>query len=74
MLRTIISLDKNDIKWLDKYSKQKKISRTKIVHVAIKNYRQKIDDHSDSKKLLNQTSGLLINQNRSVSLHQRISH
>lgn len=60
MLRTIISLDKTDKNWLDKYSQQHNIPMTELVRIAVKSYRQSIETHpySDLEKLLSKTSGL----------------
>lgn len=45
MIRTIISLDNEEKKWLDKMAKKKQVSRAHIIRDAIHEYRK---NHKDN--------------------------
>ena len=44
MVRTVISMDEKDKKWLDAYSRGQKKSVAEVVRIAIKNLRKQISD------------------------------
>jgi hypothetical protein len=60
MIRTIISLNANEKKWLDKMAKAQHLSMAQIIRNAIKEYRQKHSNtvSTDIDSLLQETKGI----------------
>lgn len=60
MIRTIISLNENEKKWLDQMSKIKHVPMAAIIREAIQEYRRTHSDRmkTDLDSLLEQTRGI----------------
>lgn len=60
MIRTVISLDNGEKKWLDKQAHLRHVPMTEIVREALRYYRQKIelDKQPSVEELLAQTAGI----------------
>lgn len=60
MIRTVVSLESKDKKWLDKQAHLRHISMTALVREAVHYYRKKIEsEHQPSfEELLLKTAGL----------------
>ena len=59
MVRTLISLEEKDKRWLDSYSRMKHQSIAETVRKALQDYRDRIDSDDEVKKdLLGVTAGL----------------
>ncbi len=64
MIRTIISLDNDEKKWLDRMAKKKHVSMAHIIRTAIYEYRKKYKDNmpTDLDALLSQTKNIWENK------------
>jgi hypothetical protein len=60
MVRTVISLENSEKKWLDKEAHVRHVSMTEIVREALRYYRQKVESEKKPsvKDLLTQTAGI----------------
>lgn len=60
MIRTVISLDKSEKKWLDKQANLRHVPMTKIVREALRCYRAQVEAEQmpPIEDLLTQTAGL----------------
>lgn len=63
VIRTIISLDTHEKKWLDKTAKTQHISMAQLIRIAIKEYRQAYEKqtHTEIDHLLQQSKGIWSN-------------
>lgn len=59
MVRTVISLHDEDKRWLDKQSRARGISMTRLVREAVRFYKERAEVNSSSlEQLLNATKGI----------------
>lgn len=60
MIRTVISLEKSEKKWLDKEAHRRHVRMTEVVREALRYYRKKLESEKalSPEELLNQTAGL----------------
>jgi hypothetical protein len=62
MIRTLISLEEEDKQWLDRRAKEKGMTMTELVRIAVKQYRKECERSPGAEptldQLLRQTSGL----------------
>lgn len=62
MIRTLISLDEEDKRWLDRRAKEEGVTMTELVRKAVRQYREAKERGSfepSLEQLLERTSGLL---------------
>ncbi len=60
MIRTLISLDDEDKKWLDRRSKEEGLTMAQLVRSAVKQYREQCETSANEpslEQLLQQTAG-----------------
>lgn len=64
MIRTIISLDINEKRWLDKTAKMQHISMTQLIRIALKEYRKahQTQAYTEIDDLLQQSKGIWPNE------------
>jgi hypothetical protein len=59
MIRTVISLDEESKKWLDRRAREENISTAELIRTAVRKYRdEKSREALPLKDLLKQTSGI----------------
>ena len=58
MIRTVISLDDNDKRWLDRRAAQEGISMTELIRRAVKRLRSEESKSQTFDRLLRSTSGI----------------
>jgi hypothetical protein len=59
MIRTVISLDEESKKWLDRQAREENISTAELIRTAVRKYRdEKRREALPLKDLLKQTSGI----------------
>jgi hypothetical protein len=59
MVRTVISLDNEDKSWLDKQSRARGVTMTRLVREAVRFYRDRAELRNTSlQQLLNATKGI----------------
>lgn len=58
MVRTIISLDEKDKRWLDRKAAREGIPMTELIRRAVKQFRSEEADASAFERLLRSTSGI----------------
>lgn len=59
MVRTLISLDPDEKKWLDRKASQDHVSMTQVVRIAIKQFRKSTESGPGSlRQLLSDTQGI----------------
>ena len=59
MIRTLISLDEEDKRWLDRKAEEEGKTMTELVRTAVRGYREQCESGGPSlEELLRQTSGL----------------
>jgi hypothetical protein len=64
VIRTVISLDTNEKKWLDKTAKKQHISMAQLIRIAIKEYRDAHQEpsYTEIDYLLQQSKGIWPNE------------
>ncbi len=71
MVRTIVSLEDFDKKWLDRYSDHHKQSTAETIRFAIKEFQKKAREE-ERHVLLKRTAGLLKGKGDSVSFVRKL--
>ncbi|MBI2094873.1 MAG: hypothetical protein HYT89_01750 [Candidatus Omnitrophica bacterium] len=71
MVRTIVTIEESDKKWLDRYSHRHDQSTAQTIRFAIKNF-QKKSRESDYRKTLKDTTGLLKGKDDSVRFVRKL--
>jgi hypothetical protein len=61
MIRTIISLEKEDKRWLDSYSRSHHVSSAEILRTALR-LMKRADTNASSGKIISDTAGLWKNR------------
>jgi hypothetical protein len=60
VIRTLISLDPEDKRWLDRKAEEEKVSMTQLVRTAIRRYREELEAEAPTlDRLLEETAGIL---------------
>lgn len=71
MVRTIITLEETDKKWLDRYSGRHGRSTAETIRLAIHEFQKKIR-HGEYQKILESTAGILKDKVDSVQFVKKI--
>jgi hypothetical protein len=71
MVRTIVTIEESDKKWLDRYSGRHSQSTAETIRLAIKEF-QKISRGEDYQKALKSTAGLLGGKDDSVKYVRKL--
>jgi hypothetical protein len=71
MVRTIVSLEESDKRWLDRYSGRQGRSTAETIRLAIKEF-QKRTQESGYRKVLADTSGILKGKDDSVRFVRKL--
>ncbi len=71
MVRTLVSIDENDKRWLDKYSHEQGRSTAEIIRQAIKEFQQKMRTNQ-RQRILDKTFGILKDKEDSVKFVRKI--
>ena len=71
MVRTIVSMEEGDKKWLDRYSSQHGSSTAETIRLAIKEFQKKMRV-GEYKKKLDATAGLLKDTEDSVHIVRKL--
>ena len=59
MIRTVISLDRENKEWLDRRARHENLSMAELIRVAVRQYRERTPpDDATFDELLGQTSGI----------------
>ena len=59
MVRTVISLDEKDKKWLDREAKKKKVPMTRLVQLAVRNLKKAgIQEKPSFEEILERSHGI----------------
>ena len=59
MIRTAISLDRENKDWLDRRAEHENLSMAEIIRIAVRQYREQMPlDNASFDELLRQTSGI----------------
>jgi hypothetical protein len=73
MIRTLISLEDEEKRWLDRRAKEEGVTMTEIVRKAVKRYRQECGSQKLSyQRLLEQTAGLLSSGEDGLAVQGRL--
>lgn len=73
MIRTLISLEDEEKRWLDRRAKEEGVTMTEIVRKAVKRYRQECEAQGPSyRQLLEQTAGLLSGGEDGLAVQERL--
>ncbi len=71
MVRTIITIEDSDKRWLDRYSTRHKQSTAETIRYAIKEF-QKKSREADCRRVLEGTAGLLKGKDDSVRFVRKL--
>ncbi len=71
MVRTIVTLDEGDKRWLDKYSEGHRQSTAKTIRLAIRDFKKRTQEIGHHQAL-KQTAGLLNGKDDSVQFVRNI--
>lgn len=71
MIRTLVSIEENDKRWLDKYSQKQGQSTAEIIRQAIKEFQQKMRA-DQRKRVLDKTFGILKDKEDSIKFVRKI--
>ena len=71
MVRTIVTLEEPDKRWLDRYSCRHSQSTAETIRLAIKEFQKKMRE-GDYHKILKDTSGLLKGKDDSVRFVRKL--
>ncbi len=70
MIRTVISLDRENKAWLDRRAKHEDLSMAELIRIAVRQYRERMPpDTASFDELLKKTSGIW--KGKDALKHQR---
>ena len=70
MIRTVISLDRENKEWLDQRAEYENVSMAELIRIAVRQYREQMPpDDASFDELLRQTSGIW--KGKDALKHQR---
>ena len=71
MIRTIVTIEESDKRWLDRYSNQHGRSTAETIRLAIREFQKKLRS-GDYRRILKNTAGLLKGKGDSVSFVRKL--
>ena len=71
MIRTIVTIEESDKRWLDRYSNQHGRSTAETIRLAIKEFQKKLRS-GDYRRILKNTAGLLKDKSDSVNFVRKL--
>lgn len=73
MIRTLISLDPDDKRWLDRRAQEENVTMTQLVRTAIRRYREESEAAAPSiETLLRQTAGIWKGERDGLEYQRRL--
>ena len=71
MIRTIVTIEESDKRWLDRYSGRRKQSTAETIRLAIQEFQKKVQGN-EYRQTLKRTSGMLKSKDDSIAFVRKM--